>query len=403
MKMNLNRGAVIFASIVAGLLIGLFAGAYIYYAWIPSELILRDAPPRVLAHDYVSQTPQYRDIYVVRVANAYQGDTRLNDPNALLNAYQMLGVTVGDATLDQAIAMVREAADVALVENQKDGDLGRFSKNDELALKTLTDGMQAAKDAGKGPVVDPSLSAPARDRNTSRLVGFIILLLLALGLGTVVYLVDHRAGSVRGVTTNVNTTVTVQPNARVQSEPAIPPALNAATNTSPTAPGTTATVRVVPAQRTAQTASQEKPIVTFAPTTYRYGDDHYDEDFAINGNMDELIGECGASIADRLGLDTPARVSALALWVFDKNDFQSTTKVLMTDFAYNDSVVKAKLKSRGDAVLATDNGVVEIMTSTLRVEVLVSDLQYNADNNPPHGYFQNVTLTYQVYKRQPEV
>jgi hypothetical protein len=148
-----------------------------------------------------------------------------------------------------------------------------------------------------------------------------------------------------------------------------------------------------------QQVTVDVPLVTFAPTVYRHGDDHFDEDFAIDGPMHEMIGECGASVADRIGVDMPARVSALALWVFDKNDFQSTTKILMTDYAWNDPVIRGKLKSRGDAVLAANGSVVEILTTMLRVEVQVNDLLLNSDNNPPQGYFQNVSLTFTVYKR----
>jgi hypothetical protein len=176
---------------------------------------------------------------------------------------------------------------------------------------------------------------------------------------------------------------------------------NATVNMSPTSPGTASSMFASPSSRiTTPIITGETPVATFAPTVYRHGDDHYDEDFAINGAMGELIGECGASIADRIGLDSPSRVSALSLWVFDKNDFQSTTKVLMTDYVWNDTVTRSKLKARGDAVLAMDGGVVEILTSMLRVEVQVSDLTLNTDKNPDHGYFQNVTLTFRVFKRQ---
>jgi hypothetical protein len=114
--------------------------------------------------------------------------------------------------------------------------------------------------------------------------------------------------------------------------------------------------------------------------------------------MGELIGECGASIVERLGLDVPAKVVALAVWVFDKNDFQSTTKVLMTDYAYNDSLIRGKLDNRGDAILAR-NGQMSIDTSTLRVEVDVSGLDFAPVGNETNGYFEKINLQYRVFKK----
>jgi hypothetical protein len=399
MKANLNRGFVVFISILAGLLIGLFAGAYIYYAWVPVDVIMRDAPPRILYHDAKDNTPQYRDLYVVRVANSYNGQVKAGSPSALQTAYDLLGVTLGDATFEQAAAMVSDAEVAARLENNKDGEGGRFSKSDELNIKNLRDALNALPPESR-PKSDPSLSAPAIARNNARLVGLLLLLLWAALLGVVVYVVDHWVGARVNPVTLINQTFRVTPNS-VMREPAAAPVApsNVTVNVGPTSPGS---FSAAPSAARAAVSSMpaEIPLATFAPTVYRHGDDHFDEDFAINGPMGELIGECGASIADRIGVDTPSRVSAIALWVFDKNDFQSTTKVLMTDYAYNDQVIRTKLKARGEAVLAVDGGVVEIVTSTLRVLIQVSDLGLNADNNPPHGYFQSVSLTFNVYKRQ---
>ncbi|MCL5997806.1 MAG: hypothetical protein M1546_17390 [Chloroflexi bacterium] len=397
MKANMNRGVVVFTSILAGLLIGLFAGIYIYYAWAPPEMVLRDAPPRMLYHDTKSNTPQYRDFYAVRAANKFQGEMSAGVPNALQNVYDVLGVTTGDASFDDALTMVRDAERVATLENRANGDQGRFTANDQLALTSLVNTMQSAKDTGNVPAANTAPSAPAVARSNARLVGFILLLVWALLLGIIVYVVDHWVGPRMNPVATINQRFNIAPS-RVEAEPYVP-APNVTVNVGPTSPGSVGSV-YSPAARGAHVVTSETPLATFAPTIYRHGDDHYDEDFAINGPMGELIGECGASIAERIGGDTPARVSALALWVFDKNDFQSTTKVLMTDYAWNDSVTRNKLKARGDAVLAQDGGVFEILTSTLRVEVQVSDLQLNPDSNPPRGYFQSVTLTFAVYKRQ---
>jgi hypothetical protein len=409
MKANLNRGAVIFTSIVAGMIIGLFAGIYLYTAWMPADTILKNASPKYLNNDAVTLTPQYRDFYVVRAAEKYQRDVQSGVSDPMQGAYDVLGLTTGDTSIDEAVSMVQSAQKVITKDINTNGSSSIFTQNDELAVGSLQNALLDAKDKKLYPTVDFSRYGPTAARNTTRLVGFVLLLGLALAAFLIIFWIDRRVGAaqLQPATTVFTRTAGGAPAAapREVYVSASPSNANVSVDISPTAPGTLgvapAPVPATPAATVmAQSVITETPLATFPPTIYHHGDEHFDEDFAINGPMGELIGECGASIADRVGVDSPARVTALSLWVFDKNDFQSTTKVLLTDFAWNDPVIRGKLKSRGDAVLAVNNGVVEILTTMLRVEVQVKDLALNTDNNPPQGYFQNVSLTFTVYKRQ---
>jgi hypothetical protein len=412
MKANLNRGAVIFTSIVAGMIIGLFAGIYIYTAWVPADTILKNASPKYLNNDAVTFTPQYRDFYVVRAAEKYQRDVQAGASDPLQGAYDVLGLTTGDTSIDDAVKMVTLTKQVVGKDVNAKGAGSIFTQNEQLAVDSLLSALVGAQERKSYPTVDFSRYGPVVERNTLRLVGFLLLLALALVAFLVIFWVDRRVsgGNFPPMPAPFTRASRGSPNPmpREVYVSAAPGNSNITVDVSPTAPGTIGVVPTpppaaaapAPAAVAAQPVAVETPLSTFAPTVYRHGDDHFDEDFAINGPMGELIGECGASIADRVGVDSPARVSALSLWVFDKNDFQSTTKVLMTDFAWNDPVIRGKLKSRGDAVLAVNNGVVEILTTMLRVEVQVKDLVLNSDNNPPQGYFQNVSLTFTVYKRQ---
>ncbi len=189
MTATFNRGWVIVSAVIAGLLVGLFAGFYIYYAWVPAELVLRDPPPRTLA--YNGQTPQYRDIYVARVANRFQALGGATSSQALQDARDLLGVTTGDATNEEAITMARGAADVARIENQTDGNAGRFTQNDEFAMTLLADTLQTAPPYLQQDVRN---SAPAAARTQSRIIGFLLVALLAVLVFSAVYLIDRRIG-----------------------------------------------------------------------------------------------------------------------------------------------------------------------------------------------------------------
>ncbi len=87
-------------------------------------------------------------------------------------------------------------------------------------------------------------------------------------------------------------------------------------------------------------------------TTYDLGHDTYDESFSIETPMGEFLGECGVGISETLGAGEPAKVTAFEVWLFDKSDIRTVTKVLMSPYAYNDSALRTRLAPKGDPVLA---------------------------------------------------
>ena len=138
--------------------------------------------------------------------------------------------------------------------------------------------------------------------------------------------------------------------------------------------------------------------MTFPATTYTFAapeSDNYEEDYQIAGTLGELLGECGASVAERVGDQLPRRVPALGVWAFDKQVFSTTTKVLITEGASADPVWRARLAAKGEPVIAREGGVVEIVTSALRVDAKVSGLTLD----PSGQFFETVTLTFSVQKR----
>ena len=49
--------------------------------------------------------------------------------------------------------------------------------------------------------------------------------------------------------------------------------------------------------------------------------------------------------------DEDQKVAALEVWLFDKNDIKTATKVLMTEHAYNDPNIRARLEPKGELVV----------------------------------------------------
>ncbi len=127
-------------------------------------------------------------------------------------------------------------------------------------------------------------------------------------------------------------------------------------------------------------------------TTYQLGEDTYDESFSIETPMGEFLGECGVGISETIGVGDPDRVTAFEVWLFDKSDIRTVTKVLMSNYAFQDDSLRAKLASKGEAVLAQPGSPFVLETSGLQVRVDVSELIYGEGESPSQSFFSKLTV-----------
>lgn len=396
-----HRGAAIITAMLVGLLIGLFAGAYIFSTWLATDSILQNASPKFLNYDPISHTPQYRDFYVVRAATKYQHDLQSGIVDPLRGAYDVLGITTGDTSIDEAIAMVRWAKDVANQENKSNGNLGQFTDDEEFSVGTLLSELERAKKEGTYPKPDTSRYAPTVMRTNNRIVGGLILFLLIGAAGLLVWLVDRSPATMTPVTVLNNTPLSRVDPTFINVVSAAPASVDMGMTPMPSsASSTDAGVVLQPPSIVAPITTGEARLPPFTPTMYQHGDETYDQGFNIIGPMGELLAECGVSIADRLGQESPAKIDALSLWVFDKADFNSTTKLLVTEYALKDTVIRSKLKGKGEIIPASEGTVIEIMTTSVRVEIKVTDVSLNQEA-PANSYFQSVKFTFTAFQRSP--
>lgn len=133
------------------------------------------------------------------------------------------------------------------------------------------------------------------------------------------------------------------------------------------------------------------PLAQFV-TTYRIGDDHYDPSFSIESESGEFMGECGVGISETIGVGAPGKVTAFEVWLFDKSDIRTVTKVLMSDYAFHDGALRTKLAPKGEPVLAEVGQDVMLETKTLRVRAHVVEAEYGMGNLPPDSFFARLTL-----------
>ena len=134
-------------------------------------------------------------------------------------------------------------------------------------------------------------------------------------------------------------------------------------------------------------------------TTYMVGDDLYDDSFSIDAPTGEFLGECGVGISETVGVGEPKRVTALEVWLFDKNDIQTVTKVIMSAHAYENDKIHMRLESKGEPILAEPGKQILLETATLQLEARVVDMEYGESAAPDQSYFQRLTLELAVWPK----
>jgi len=143
---------------------------------------------------------------------------------------------------------------------------------------------------------------------------------------------------------------------------------------------------------------QGEPIAQYM-TAYALGDDLYDDSFSIDSPNGEFLGECGVGVSDTIGVGDPKKVSAFEVWLFDKNDIQTVTKVLMSEHAFNDPEISQKLAAKGEPVLVSPGKNIILETATLQMEARVVDMSYGQGALPQSSFFDRMTLELAVWPK----
>lgn len=166
---------------------------------------------------------------------------------------------------------------------------------------------------------------------------------------------------------------------------------------------TTVAMQAAQASRNAERTNFEEmglaPPITQTMTTYVLGDDLYDESFSIDTGGGEFLGEYGVGVSETIGVGEPKKVAALEVWLFDKNDIKTATKVLMSEHAYNDPNIRARLEPKGDLNVVKQGEQVLLETETLQLLATVVDLEYGMGALPQNSYFERITLELAIWPR----
>jgi hypothetical protein len=143
----------------------------------------------------------------------------------------------------------------------------------------------------------------------------------------------------------------------------------------------------------------QAPMAQFM-ASYKAGDDLFDDSFSIDSPSGEFLGECGVGISETIGVGVPKKVTAFEVWLFDKNDIQTVTKVLMSAHAFTDDAIRQKLEAKGEPFEANTGGQTVLETATLRLVARVVDMAYGQGALPENSYFDSLVLELAIWQKQ---
>lgn len=146
------------------------------------------------------------------------------------------------------------------------------------------------------------------------------------------------------------------------------------------------------------TSGAEPPMAQFM-ASYKLGDDLFDDSFSIDSPSGEFMGECGVGISETIGVGDPKKVTAFEVWVFDKNDIQTVTKVLMSAHAFSDDVTRQRLAAKGEPVRVAPGSEAVLETQTLQLVARVVDMGYGEGALPPESFFDRFILELAVWPK----
>lgn len=128
----------------------------------------------------------------------------------------------------------------------------------------------------------------------------------------------------------------------------------------------------------------------------------YDDSFSIEDEAkdDEFLGECGAVISEAIGAGGSEKVTAIEVWLFDKEDFVRTlTGVFVSEYANSDPALRSKLEPKGQLVIARPGAIITLETNALRMQARIVDVGYGSGELPSNSFFEKITIELQAWRK----
>ncbi len=351
-----NTPIMLAAMFALGFAVGLFI-----FGWGLTPVRFMDGGPQHLSETDLKN-------YVAALADAYSSDGSITRVKGALCNWDRVEHEDGAAA-----AAITELAD-------READPAYQSRLRLIASVLQEGGGCAAFNAASAPAADEEGRSPFLT-----ICGGLLLLLLA-GLA-VVYFLRQRQAPKPGA---------VESHGGGVAQGRIPELTPVDEPDSPPSPGFRPRPAVVPPPEPEPEPEplDEIDIIPLAgfETTYVRGDDSYDKSFTIENASGDFLGECGVSVSEVLAGEGVRNITAFEIWLFDKNDTHTVTKVVMSEHAYHDGAMRAKLATRGEPLLAEVGEVIALETAALIINAEIKEIVYNPLHGPSHSIFERFSV-----------
>jgi len=144
---------------------------------------------------------------------------------------------------------------------------------------------------------------------------------------------------------------------------------------------------------------EDQPLAQYM-ATYRAGDDLFDDSFSVDSAQGEFLGECGVGISETIGVGDPKKVAAFEVWLFDKNDIQTVTKVLMSAHTFDDETARQRMAAKGEPYQAEIGKEVVLETQSLQLVARVADMAYGEGALPTDSFFDQFVIELAVWEKE---
>lgn len=129
--------------------------------------------------------------------------------------------------------------------------------------------------------------------------------------------------------------------------------------------------------------------------TYKAGDSLFDLSFEIEDNS-TYLGECGILVAKTL--DATSSATALELWLFGTRSIQTVSHILMSEYCYQNQVLRQELEKKGQSLPVQPGMFVTLDTKDLIVKAEILQVQYETNTPEPNSVFKKLVVRIGVWK-----
>lgn len=329
--------------LVISLLIGMFIGLIVGYGLFPT--VFYDSDPRTLEQSW-------QDQWVMLLANSHAA-ANADDSGYITDMLTRIDDPLG--TVDRLISQSADQTEVA-----------RLAAIREFAAAAETNAVTAPQPTTVGTLI-PWIVIP--------IVVVIVFVLVVVLYGMFIYpnLVQPLIRRLRGEKISEDVLKMRQQVAAQRQAEAT--------------------------QRTDFSTSTLGPPMFQRMSTFSIGMGNYDYSYSIETSTGAFLGECGVTGSETVGTDDD-KFTAIEVWLFDKDDYTKTiTKVLVSQFAFNDPAMRARLEPKGDLILVQPGMSTVLETAALRMQARVVDFEYGTGELPPNSYFQRMTIELAAWKK----